>query len=417
MLPDGSIEVTNIWKRFRKDRKGALIKDQIRRLRARMQGRDPGWQWALRDINFSVEPGESVGVVGANGSGKTTLLRILSGVMYPYAGRIEVNGRVGALIEVRAGLHPELSGRENIFVYGTLLGLKRRSVAKRFDDIVQFAGLEEAVDRQLKHYSSGMQMRLGFAVAAFLDPAILMVDEILAVGDAAFQQRCLERMREVQSQGTTLLFVSHDLATVEATCARSIWLSDGVKAADGRTPDVLAAYRTAVEQIAAFASPKGGPFEILDAKVSGGGDDDAVRTQGPVDIQLALRRNLTASGGAPDSMAQVVLGVTEGPATPIFLVRHQIDLSDGTAEVTCRIPRLPLPRGRYYVWVAVWQRTRNPLAWHPVARFDVEGQDLDWAPRSIVRLAPVHVETEWKVAANGHLTSGMKTVETANPPS
>ncbi len=418
MLPDGSIEVTDIWKRFRRDRKGALIKDQVRRLRARMRGRDPGWEWALRDINFHVEPGESVGVVGANGSGKTTLLRILSGVMYPYAGKIEVAGRVGALIEVRAGLHPELSGRENIFVYGTLLGLKRKAVAKRFDDIVSFAGLEEAVDRQLKHYSSGMQMRLGFAVAAFLDPAILMVDEILAVGDAAFQQRCLERMREVQSQGTTLLFVSHDLATVEATCTRSIWLNKGVKAADGPTPEVLAAYRTSVEQIAAFASPKGGPFEILDADVSGG-EDDAVRTQGPVEITLVLKRNLMGRGGgaAMDSMAQVVLGVTEGPATPIFLVRHQIDLSEGTAEVRCRIPRLPLPRGRYYVWVAVWQRTRNPLAWHPVARFDVDGQDLDWAPRSIVRLAPVHVETEWEVAGNGHQVSGWKPVETANPPS
>ena len=179
------------------------------------------WRWALRDIDFDVAPGESVGLVGSNGSGKSTLLKILHRVMYPYAGSVEVVGRVGALIEVRSGIHPQLTGRENIVpVRLAPRAWPPTAVASRFDEIVAFAELEQAIDRQVKFYSSGMQMRLGFAVAAFLEPDVLLVDEVLAVGDAAFQQRCLDRMRYVLTQGTTLVLVSHDLAAVEATCAR-----------------------------------------------------------------------------------------------------------------------------------------------------------------------------------------------------
>ena len=173
------------------------------------------------------EPGEAIGLIGANGSGKTTLLRLVNRVMYPYAGRVSVHGRVGALIEIRAGLHPELRGSENIYFFGSLLGLRRSEFAADFDDIVAFAELEHAIHRQVKFYSSGMQMRLGFAAASFLDPAILLVDEVLAVGDSAFQQRCLARLRGLLIAGTTLVFVSHDLAAVEATCRRAIWLDGG----------------------------------------------------------------------------------------------------------------------------------------------------------------------------------------------
>jgi ABC-2 type transport system ATP-binding protein len=398
MLPEGSIEVSDIWKRFRQDRQEALIRAQMRRLMARIRGQDAGWNWALRDINFHVEPGEAVGIVGANGSGKTTLLQVLAGVMYPYAGKIEVTGRVGALIEVRAGIHPELTGRENIFVQGTLLGLTRKHIAKRLDDIVEFAQLRDAIHRQVKHYSSGMQMRLGFAIAAFLEPAILMVDEILAVGDAMFQQRCLERMRQVQAQGTTLLFVSHDLATVEAMCGRSIWINRGIKEADGPTHDVLGAYRRSVEEFAEFASPRGGVFEVVEADVIGDGDNGLARTQSPADVRILLAKHVV--GG--DAQTNVVIGVTEGTATPIFVVRHAVHLPQGTTEIRCRLPRLPLPRGRFYVWAAIGEKGQDVLPWHPIAKFEVVGEDLDELPRSIVRLAPVHVESEWTVdTANG----------------
>jgi ABC-2 type transport system ATP-binding protein len=170
MSPKGSIRAEHIWKRFRADRRGNLLRAEIVRVAAKMRGNGgrAHWRWALRDIDLNVSPGDSVGLIGPNGSGKTTLLKILSRVMHPYAGRLDVQGRVGALIEIRAGIHPELTGRENVYLFGSLLGLSRKEIARRFDQIITFAELEDAVDRQAKFYSSGMQMRLGFSVAAFL---------------------------------------------------------------------------------------------------------------------------------------------------------------------------------------------------------------------------------------------------------
>ena len=219
-MRDGTIVGEELWKRFRLDERPTYLQDRISGLGDRLRSREgESWRWALSDISFRAEPGESWALVGANGAGKSTLLKIISRVMYQTAGRLEIAGRVGALIEVRAGITPLLTGRENIYVTGSIMGLKRRDVARRFDEIVAFAELEDAVDRQVKYYSSGMQMRLGFSVAAHLQPDILLVDEVLAVGDATFQQRCLDRIRAVLSEGTTLLFVSHDLAAVEATCS------------------------------------------------------------------------------------------------------------------------------------------------------------------------------------------------------
>src|SRR4029453_5491738 len=168
----GEIAATQVWKRFRADRHRALLRDHLEQMHRRMTGRNDGqgWRWALRDVTINSNPGESIGLVGANGSGKTTMLRLLARVMYPYAGTVEVGGRVGALIEVRAGIHPDLTGGENVYLYGSLLGLRRQEVARRFDDIVNFAEVEGAINRQVKFYSSGMQMRLRFATAALLGP-------------------------------------------------------------------------------------------------------------------------------------------------------------------------------------------------------------------------------------------------------
>ncbi|MCZ7535464.1 MAG: ABC transporter ATP-binding protein [Acidimicrobiia bacterium] len=194
MSRSGELSATRVWKRFRPDRRPKRVRTFLDTRRVRGGERPKKqWSWALRDIDFRVEPGESVGLIGTNGSGKSTLLKLLTRVMYPHSGQIEAHGRAGALIEVASGIHPLLSGRENIFLYGTLLGLPRRDVANRFDAIVDFADIGHAIDRQVKFYSSGMKMRLGFAVAAFLEPDILLVDEVLAVGDSSFQQRCLAR--------------------------------------------------------------------------------------------------------------------------------------------------------------------------------------------------------------------------------
>jgi ABC-type polysaccharide/polyol phosphate transport system ATPase subunit len=390
MSRDGTIEVSHLWKRFRPDFKHVRLDDQLALLGARLRGeRRVPWLWALRDIGFTLEPGESLGLMGANGSGKSTLLKILTRVMYPYAGSVEATGRVGALIEVTTGLHQELTGRENVFLYGSLLGLKRREVADRFDAIVGFAELDNAVDRQVKFYSSGMKMRLGFGVAAFLEPHILLVDEVLAVGDASFQQRCLERMRQVLAQGTTLVYVSHDLPTIEATCSRGMWLEQGVVRADGPVREVLSGYRRSVEAGAELELRTDGDVRVVKASVAGA-EDSAPRTTEPLFANLVLE-------SAVRGRAKVFVGITEGPGTPVLLVSRAIVLEEGKTSVQCRFEELPLPRGRFFLWLGVFgKRGHAMLPWGPAAHFDVAGPDLETAPRGIVRLAPIYTEAGWE---------------------
>jgi ABC-type polysaccharide/polyol phosphate transport system ATPase subunit len=389
MSPDGTINAHRLWKRFHADRKRSIVHHEITRVKAQLRGQHyERWRWALRDVNVAMKPGESVGLIGANGSGKSTLLKILTRVMYPYAGRLEVHGRVGALIEVSAGIHPQLTGRENAFLYGSLLGLSRKEVADRFDEIVEFAELETAIDRQVKFYSSGMRMRLGFAVAAFLEPDILLVDEALAVGDATFQQKCLDRMRAVLAQGTTLVFVSHDLAAVEATCARGVWLDNGVVVADGEITDTLGRYRRAIEEVAAGVTDTSGFVDVKKVEVVGA-DGDLPATHGPLQVRAVFDSPVTRS-------ASLHIGISEGTATPIFVLRRDVHLLRGENEILCRMENLPLPRGRYYLWVSLWHLGEG-LSWRPVCQFDVAGPTLDRPPKAVVRLAPIHVEASWDI--------------------
>ena len=185
------------------------------------------WMWALQDVSFQVMPGEVVGIIGRNGAGKSTLLKVLSRITEPTRGRVELHGRVGSLLEVGTGFHPELTGRENVFLNGAILGMSRREIGRKFDEIVSFAEVEKFLDTPVKHYSSGMYMRLAFAVAAHLEPEILIVDEVLAVGDAAFQKKCLTKMGAAALEGRTVLFVSHNLAAVRALCSRTILIDRG----------------------------------------------------------------------------------------------------------------------------------------------------------------------------------------------
>jgi ABC-type polysaccharide/polyol phosphate transport system ATPase subunit len=398
-LPKGTIEVEHVWKRFLADRRGAYLRYQVQHLASLMRGdTSRHWRWALRDINLSIPPGDSVGLVGLNGSGKTTILKILSRVMYPYAGRLSVVGRVGALIEVRAGIHQELTGRENVFLFGSLIGLPRRAVARVFDEIVAFAEVEDAIDRQVKWYSSGMQMRLGFAVAAFLDPDILLVDEVLAVGDAAFQQRCLDRMRKVLTQGTTLVYVSHDLATVEATCSRGVWINRGLIHQEGPVKEVLAAYRASIEEGYELVAPHSDIARVVDVRVSGKAGEP-IRTQETFEARVVLE----GLARSRNQTYNIYLGVTEGPSAPIFVMRHDARFTEERFEVRCSVERLPLPQGQYALWLGIYGRGKeNELTWHPLTRFEVVGKNLDRTPRGVARLAPVHVEATWQVErANG----------------
>src|SRR5881275_1598668 len=198
--------------------------------------------WALRDVGFEVAPGEVVGIIGRNGAGKSTLLKILSRITEPTEGRVRIKGRVASLLEVGTGFHPELTGRENIFLNGTILGMRRAEIVRRFDEIVEFAGVGRFLDTPVKRYSSGMQVRLAFAVAAHLEPEILLVDEVLAVGDAEFQEKCLGKMRDVTREGRTVVFVSHNLAAVRALCSRALVLEQGRLVFDGAADDAVERY-------------------------------------------------------------------------------------------------------------------------------------------------------------------------------
>jgi lipopolysaccharide transport system ATP-binding protein len=198
--------------------------------------------WGLRVMNFEVDQGEVVGIIGSNGAGKSTLLKILSRITEPTTGRIELRGKVGSLLEVGTGFHPELTGRENVFLNGAILGMKREEIARKFDEIVDFSGIERFIDTPVKHYSSGMYVRLAFAVAAHLDPEILIIDEVLAVGDAKFQKKCLSKMHNISSTGRTVLFVSHSMTAITRLCPRVLLLSDGRIVADGSAESVKGVY-------------------------------------------------------------------------------------------------------------------------------------------------------------------------------
>jgi ABC-type polysaccharide/polyol phosphate transport system ATPase subunit len=225
-----SVEVHDVTKRYRIGGNwGGTVRDAMSLRRSR----DPRWFWALHGVSFQADEGEVVGIVGRNGAGKTTMLKILARITEPTAGVARMRGRVGSLLEVGTGFHPELTGRDNVFLNGAILGMKRSQIRARFDDIVEFAGVERFIDTPVKRYSSGMYLRLAFAVAAHVEPDIVAVDEVLAVGDAEFQRRCLGKMSEFAREGRTVFFVSHDLGAIAQMCERAIWLDGGRVRHDG----------------------------------------------------------------------------------------------------------------------------------------------------------------------------------------
>jgi lipopolysaccharide transport system ATP-binding protein len=247
-MGEAVIQVEKLGKRFHigKLKAGSTLRDALTNaatavFRRRSEDKDT-ILWALRDVSFHVKQGEVVGLIGRNGAGKSTLLKILARVTRPTEGWAEIRGRVGSLLEVGTGFHHELSGRENIFLSGAILGMKKAEIQKKFDEIVAFSEVEKFLDTPLKHYSSGMQTRLAFSVAAHLEPEILLVDEVLAVGDASFQRRCLGKMKDVALHGRTILFVSHNVAAIARLCSRCILMDHGRAVADGATYEVLGQY-------------------------------------------------------------------------------------------------------------------------------------------------------------------------------
>lgn len=318
--------------------------------------------WALRDVSFDVQPGEVVGIIGRNGAGKSTFLKILSRITKPTTGRVELRGRVGSLLEVGTGFHPELTGRENIYLNGAILGMSRREITRKFDQIVAFAEVEKFLDTPVKRYSSGMYVRLAFAVAAYLEPEILIVDEVLAVGDMAFQRKCMGRMREVGRGGSTVLFVSHNMPAIESLCDRAILLDAGRVVQDGEVPEVVAGYRQSV--MSPLLSDGASAFENAGTARPGRAFCSAMLLdkQGdptnylPLGGDFHLRIGLDLS--APIEFPTIGIGIDDRMGQRLLTLHTP--LSEGCIEriaghcsVDCRVERFPLAPGDYSVKLAL----------------------------------------------------------------
>jgi lipopolysaccharide transport system ATP-binding protein len=327
--------------------------------------------WALRDINFEVADGETVGVIGHNGAGKSTLFKILSRITHPTVGEARLRGRVGALLEVGTGFHPELTGRENVFLNGAILNMSRAEISRRFDEIIEFADIGPFIDTPVKRYSSGMQLRLAFSVAAHLEPEILIIDEVLAVGDTAFQQKCLGRMETASREGRTVLFISHNLGSVRALCNRAIMLSEGRIHAAGDTFDVIQTYLAGIKSDAHLSLRErenrtgNGQLRFTDIRFER--DGQAVDTlMSGEDHEIVL--SYETADGLPLAGANfgVTIAVT-GEGTPMLNLHSEVAGATfrnlpASGEVRCRVPHLPLPAGQYFLntW-AEWEGDQYDL--------------------------------------------------------
>jgi ABC-type polysaccharide/polyol phosphate transport system ATPase subunit len=317
--------------------------------------------WAVRDASFEIEPGEAVGVVGRNGSGKTTLLRMIAGIFRPTSGRLEVAGQVASLLELGAGFHPDFTGRENVYMNGAIHGLKRKYVTDKMDEIVSFAELERFIDVPVRTYSAGMYMRLGFSIAAHLDPDVLLLDEVFAVGDESFQRKCIGKILDLKERGRTLLFVSHSAPAVERLCERAILLNGGEVVADGPARDAIAQYH---RMLAAEESPaergaglrEWGTGEARVVGVSLEDGEGEERRQFLSGQALVVRLGIEATEAIPPPRITIefrdangsLLGVNEAEADELGW-----DGSPGAVELLFSSSRLPLADGRFQLSVAL----------------------------------------------------------------
>lgn len=392
-MPDVVLKADHIFKRFRRGELHDSLRDLLPAIARRFVNRgskralDKEEFWALQDVSFEVVRGEAFGIIGANGAGKSTLLKLLCGIMRPTSGTLSVNGRLSALIEVSAGFHPDLTGRENIFLNGTILGLKRAEIRRRFDAIVSFSDLEEFIDTPVKRYSSGMYARLGFSVAAHVDPDVLIVDEVLSVGDYTFQRKCMERMNAIMQGGATVIFVSHNLEAVASLCARSLLLERGRVVNIGASREVVGEYLATGGPRHAVAL--GREAFITDVIVRGS-DGPRFHFQSGEKCYIDV---VVSSHGLCERLA-VVIGITTREAIMVFntsTVRLGVDsfsLRDGQ-KVVCRFALdLHLAGGTYYVAATVrrYDIGKNYDEW-PSAQTLVVSADRD--SKGIANLYPV----------------------------
>ncbi|MGH7146333.1 MAG: ABC transporter ATP-binding protein [Nitrospiraceae bacterium] len=364
--------------------------------------------WALKDVSFEIQRGEVLGIIGSNGAGKSTLLKILSRITVPTSGRAELHGRVGSLLEVGTGFDWELTGRENIYLNGAILGMRKAEIDRKFDEIVDFSGVEKFIDTPVKRYSSGMYVRLAFAVAAHLEPEILIVDEVLAVGDAAFQKKCLGKMGEVVRCGRTILFVTHNLGAITQICPSSIVLEDGRIAAQGPSKDMVAWYLarssvSTIEDVEFERSSEGngdGRLRLVEAYLE---DASGCRTKTPVAGEPV---SIVLEFDSREDLSFVQFCLTIFNQQGIAVTHCNVDadgkrfhVPKGRGRAICHIPRLPLPKNRYKIAVAV-QDGRGAIDCVTTACvFDVETSNFySTAFTPPVEYSAALVEHSWTLA-------------------
>ena len=308
--------------------------------------------WALRKLNFEIEPGDRVGIIGRNGAGKSTLLKVLSRITEPTTGRIEINGRVASLLEVGTGFHPELSGRENIYLNGAVLGMTRGEIKERFDEIVDFSEIEKFLDTPVKRYSSGMYVRLAFAVAAHLEPDILIVDEVLAVGDAQFQKKCLGKMEEVGKEGRTVLFVSHNMAMISNLCQTGMVLNEGELEFFGQVSDaVMKYYQNTNQRDAAHEREfKSDTAELLGAELVGLSNLSDLTIHDELTVRMRYRLRKQVDGKCVPNFH---FFASDGSYAFVDSAKDVTSMPQGTYCAECKIPRRFLNEGAYFVGVAL----------------------------------------------------------------
>ncbi len=425
-----AIEVQNLAKRYSLGERAVLhgsLRDAVDRTARRMLHRARGRSqerdtiWALDHVTFDVAQGEAVGVVGRNGAGKTTLLKILSGITDPTDGEARVWGRVGSLLEVGTGFHPDLTGRENIILNGAILGMRRGEIMRKFDEIIAFAEVERFIDTPVKRYSSGMYLRLAFSVAAHLEPEILLVDEVLAVGDASFQRKCIGKMSDVAGEGRTVLFVSHNMAAVRSLTERTVWLDRGALVEYGPTNEVVSRYLAATDLPIGSGvvdlnsdefrrdvwkqTARNVSFDSLALVGADGSPTAHIPELTPIRFDVGLRVR------EPIRFLEIVLRVKTGEGTRIFSCmsgQRDMELGAGEHVVSCAIPRHPLRPGVYSVELGAIGIDHQDIV--PEAmRFEVEaGHHTEENPRfagggdGVVR-----VEAQWsEIEDHAGLTPG-----------
>ena len=404
-LEPGRVRLRGVSRSFRvfHERNATLKETLLRRRRASYEER-----WVVRDVDLDIAPGEAVAIVGENGSGKSTLLKVLAGIIPAHSGTVEIGGTVASMLELGAGFHPDFTGRENVFMNGSIHGLGERAIEERFDAIVDFAELGDFIDMPVRTYSSGMQMRLAFAIAAHVNPDVLLLDEVLAVGDEAFQRKCFGRIADFRRAGGTLVFVSHDPALVERVCGRALLLADGRVHADGPPAPVLAAYHRLLADAGSSAEIAGSvrPGDSADPRVWGNGQVAIVASRllgadGPTDrFTAGERMTIEMDLEAPEPVETPTFGIaiqsSEGVTlygTNTGLDAFAVERIEGRTSIAFEIAALPLHEGRFTVTLAVHSRDESVI-YHWLDRwleFSVFQQETG--------AGPVNMSGSWRLGA------------------